>query len=349
VFDGLPTGATESLEYVSSSGSWTAFSSFGGSGLTHLSTLAYPDGHVEVFALHDDGTIWHNVSTTSSWGGWKSMGAVTGKFATGAAPILAGDGHADLFATDAAGGAWHNATGTSSPPVWGGWKAMGGGPIASRPMPARWGDGHVQVFARGTDDHLYTSDSASAGGDAGAAFSSFTVLNASQVIAGEPSVLVYPAYGPEIFARDGAGDVLHMWNDAGTWSAWSNDLGQVLASDPLAWIRPDGLGEVFGVDAAGNVVRSLHGVPTAWSAWSTIGKGFEACLGGTKLIDAGGPGPSTDGGGPVADGGGPVADGGHPVDAGVRRDGSPVDARAHRDGSPRDGGSASPDGGVSPS
>ncbi len=200
-------------------------------------------------------------------------------------------------------------------------------------MPARWGDGHVQVFARGTDNHLYTSDSVSTSDDAGLAFSSFTVVNASQVIAGEPSVLAYPAYGPEIFARDAKGDVIHMTSEAGTWSAWKNDLGQVITSDPLAWVRPDGLGEVFGIDAKGDVVKSLHGTPTAWSAWSVIGKGFDACLGGTRLVDAGVPVTP--------------ADAGARADAGIRRDAGPIDARAHHDGGPIEAAATQSDAGPS--
>ena len=294
VFDGLSNGTTESLEYVASSSNWTSFASFGGVGLGHLSTLAYPDGHIEVFALADDGAIWHNVSTKSSWGGWQSMGAITGAFASGAGPILWNDGHGEIFAIDATGGAWHDATNTASPPVWGGWKPIAGGPLASRPIPARWADGHVQVFARGTDDVLYMSDSSSG------VFAAFTALNPTQTLAGYPSVLVYPDYGPEIFARAASGEVMHMWNSApdaggatGSWSAWASDLNEVLSSDPLAWMRPDGLAEVFGVDGSGNLVKSLHDGPT-WSAWATLGTGFDACVGGTKLVEAGVPTAGSD-------------------------------------------------------
>lgn len=348
VFDGLSDGTTESLEYVASSSSWTSFGAFGGVGLSHLSTLAYGDSHIEVFALGDDGAIWHNVSTQSSWGGWQSMGAIAGSFATGAGPILWSDGHAEVFATDAAGGAWHNATGTTSPPAWSGWKAMSGGPLASRPIPARWADGHVEVFARGTDNHLYVSAYASG------AFPAFSAVNAAQAItiAGDPSVLVYSAYGPEVFAREStSGHVVHLWNSSGTWSAWADDFGQVTASDPMAWMRPDGVAEVFGVDASGNVVKSLHS-GASWSAWATIGAGFDACVGGTKLVDAGVPVAGADGGGPVvgADGGG-QADAGFPVivngDAGSRRlDGGPVAASDAGAKAAMDGGPAQSDGSI---
>jgi MYXO-CTERM domain-containing protein len=211
---------------------------------------------------------------------------------------------------------------------------MSGGALASRPIPARWADGHVQVFARGTDGHLYTSDST------GGVFGAFTVLNPSQVIAGEPSVLVYAAYGPEIFARDTSGDVIHMWNASGAWSAWANDFGQVVASDPMAWLRADGLAEVFGVDGSGNLVKSLHSGAT-WTSWSTIATGVDACLGGTKLIDAGVPVVASDGGLVVPDAGLVVMDAGIAShDAGTRAAKDGGAARAGDDASVAgDGGS----------
>jgi GH25 family lysozyme M1 (1,4-beta-N-acetylmuramidase) len=304
IFDGLANGTTESCEYVSAMSAYIPFAAFGGTGLNHLSTVAYPDSHVEVFALGDDGALWHNVSTQSSWGGWAVLSPTAVKFATSAGPILWNDGHAEVFVADVTGTVWHNATsapeaGTGA--VWGGWKSIAGGPIASRPIPARWADGHVQVFARGTDDTLYTSEYASG-------FPAFTPLNPTQTFAGEPSVLVYPSYGPEIFARGAKNDVIHMWNTAGVWSAWADDFGQVSASDPMAWLRPDNLAEVFAIDASGNVVKSLHDSST-WSTWSTIGSGFDACQGGTTLIDAGTP---------VM-----LNEAGAPVDAGIALDGSP--------------------------
>ena len=296
VFDGLANGTTERLEYEASSSSWMSFVSLGGVGLSHLSTVAYPDSHVEVFALGDDGHIWHNVSTHVSWDGWATLGSTPADFATGAGPILWNDGHAQVFATDKSGAVWQNATNTASPPAWAGWQAITGATLASRPIPARWTDGHVQVFAHGTDNHLYTSDSS------GGAFAPFTALNPTQEIQGEPSVLVYAGYGPEIFARDMMNDVIHMWNgtaDAGpataTWSTWANDFGQVIASDPMAWTRPDGLGEVFGIDGTGNVVKSLHSGGD-WSTWATIGTGASACVGGTTLVDAGTPVVNAEGG-----------------------------------------------------
>jgi lysozyme len=290
VFDAIASGDVESLEFTG--GKWTAFASLMGKNLSHASALAYGDGRVEVFALGADGAIWHDVQTKAGFGGFQSLG---GSFVTGAGPIVWGDGHAEIFVTDAKGAAWHlqaDATGN-----WGNWSIIGGGPLASRPIPARWSDGHVTLFARGVDGALYASDNTMA------TWPAFTAINATQKITGEPSVLVYPAAGPEVFARDASGNVIHLWNESGKWSAWANDFNQKIVSDPMAWLRSDGTGEVFGIDAKGDLVKSLHDTPT-WSAWSPVGSGFDPCVDGIGIGGAG------DGGASDVDAGIAGADGG---------------------------------------
>ncbi len=267
IFDARPDGKTESITYAT--GAWPSFGSFDGAGLSRMSTLAYTDGRVQVFALGTDGAIWQKLwsPSTTAWSAWSSMG---GDFATGAAPILWGDGHGEIFATDAAGTAWHNSTSSATSTSWSGWQALTGAKLATRPMPARWADGHVQLFARGQDDTLYTTNYASSG------WPPFTQVNPGTTIQGEPSVLVYAAYGPEVFARDPKGNLMHTWTEGTSLVAWASDFNQVLGSDPFAWMRPDGQAEVFGVDGSGNLVKSLHAGAT-WSVFSTIATGIDPC------------------------------------------------------------------------
>jgi GH25 family lysozyme M1 (1,4-beta-N-acetylmuramidase) len=268
VFDALPNGST--VELTGSASTWTAYAPFGGSGLSHLSSLAFADGRVEVFGLGTDGAIWHDAWLLSSkaWSGWQSLGG--SGMATGAGPILASDGHAEIFATDAHGRAWRNSTASATSTAWGGWIAMPGAELATRPVPARWNDGHLEVFARGTDNNLYTSDAA------GGSWPAFTPINAGTPIEGEPSVLVYADYGPEVFARDPKGEVIHAWYETNAFVAWAADLNETLASDPMAWTRPDGQGEVFGVDTAGHLVKSIHDGPD-WSGWTSLAADMDDC------------------------------------------------------------------------
>jgi lysozyme len=296
VFHASSSGDVESTEFAS--GKWTPFSSLMGKDLSRPSALAYGDGHVEIFALGADGAIWHDVQAKgASFGGFQSLGGAS--LVTGAGPIVWGDGHAEIFTTDAMGVVWHDFTDASG--KWQGFSKIAGPKMASRPIPARWPDGHVIVFARGADDVLYASDYTMG------AWPAFTAINATQKITGEPSVLVYPAAGPEVFARDSSGNVIHLWNESGKWSAWANDFNQKIVSDPMAWLRSDGTAEVFGIDAKGNLVKSIHDTPT-WSAWSPVGGGFDPCVDGVALSGGG-----EDGGAPTADAGVTGDDGGVPI------------------------------------
>jgi lysozyme len=279
-FDPTASGATQLASDVGSG--WSAFQDFGGMALSHLSALAFADGHVEVFALGGDGAVWDNRwdLARKAWAGWVSLG---GAMTTGVGPILWDDGHAEIFATDSSGVAWHNWT-ASAPPAWQGWAAMAGGKLATRPVPARWADGHVEVFARGTDGLLYTSASATQ-------WTPFTAVNPGTQVQGEPSVLVYPGSGPEVFARSMTGQVMHLWWQASAWSPWATDFNESVASDVLGWMRPDGNAEVFAVDSQGQLVRSLHSGAT-WTPFAAIGTGFDDCQAQSAPLP-----PEPDGGG----------------------------------------------------
>src|SRR5262249_9841306 len=154
-------------------------------------------GHIEVFALGGDGAIWHRRSKAGddSWFDWTSMGG--SDLVTGAAAIVWGDGHGEIFATDSTGTAWHDWSG-DFPSGSHGWEPLEG-VVASRPIPVRWPDGHVDVFGRGASGELVVSPYDPA------ARPPFSVLGAGTRIQGEPSVMMNPGAvgtkGPEIVAR----------------------------------------------------------------------------------------------------------------------------------------------------
>ena len=238
---------------------------------SHLSTLVWQDGHMEVFALGADHAIWHthlNQSTDTAWAPWASLG---GSMSTGAAPILWNDGHAEIFATDASGAAWHNGSGsgTGFTNGWHGWSSLGGD-VVSRPVPVRWADGHLEVFATGTDGQLYHASYGTAG------WGAFAALSPGYLIAGEPSAIMNPAgngasAGPEVFARAKDGTVAHLWWNGTTYTAFTPHLMQATSSDPFGWIREDGTAEVFTIDTTGVLTRSYHDPKNGWTAWAAIG------------------------------------------------------------------------------
>lgn len=295
--------ATTAHTWLDLNSGWVPLQDFGGSGFAHLTTLAWGDGRLEVFALGADEAIWHRWWTgdATGWSDWASMG---GTFATGPSAILWGDGHTELFATDASGVAWHRWSG-ETPGGWFDWAAMGGS-LATRPVPMRWADGHVEVFARGRDGTLQHSAFA-------VGWAPFSALGGA-TIQGEPSVVANvdgggAVPGPEVFARDADGQVVHLWWDGGAYTGWTKLGDQAGASDPFAWVRKDGSTEVFVIDGGGALVRARRDPATSWGAWSAIGSAdLDAC----PAAEVPGGGGAGQGGGASAGGGAPGAGGAGP-------------------------------------
>ncbi len=293
VWSPLSTGNAGHLWWAN--GKWNTFQDYGGAGLglRHFSTLVRGDGRTEVFALGGDGAIWHDLwdTTKKDWGGWQSLG---GSFVTGASTMQWKD-HQEIFATDGAGAVWHDYTTTD----WTGWTKIDGPPMASRPVPARWPDDHGELFARGADGRLYHS--AAPGNDM--PFPAFTAVSTA-TMQGEPSVIVNQgngaSTGTEVFARDGAGKVVHLWWTGSAYNDFQPLGDQASASDPFAWIRGDGLAEVFAIDASGTLTRAIH--DNGWQPWTPIGGGFSPCAEAPAAPDAGAdlaPSPTGDAGGGV--------------------------------------------------
>jgi hypothetical protein len=289
LFDPAPDGTPQHLFFDTKNGwsKWTHDMTAPPTPLAHMSTLVWPDGHMEVLALGGDGAIWHThlaQGVDKGWAAWQSLG---GSFVTGAAPIVAGDGHAELFATDATGAAWHawSGSGADFPNGWHAWASLGGA-LASRPVPVRWADGHIEVFATGKDGQLYASD------DAMGTWPAFQALSPGLTIQGEPSAIMNDtgqgaSAGPEVFARDASGKVVHLWWAGTGYTAFTPHFDQAAASDPFAWIRSDGKAEVFSIDGSGQLTRSYHDGTNGWTMWSPIGgTDLDPCL----------PAPAPDGG-----------------------------------------------------
>ena len=255
-------------------------------GLSHLSTLVWPSGLVEVFALGSGGDAWHDYfdTGTGNWVGWASLGSGAGgtAFSEGPRPLVWADGHGELYEVDSSGNVWRSTSASGSGTDWTTFAQVGSNSgIASRLSPVRWPDGTVELFGRGTDGNLWR-DATSAG-----AFGSFTML-ATQATTGEPSAFMNPGSGAEVVTRDATGNVIDIVYSvaSGSWPASFTSLGEVAASDPFAWIRGDGNAEVFAVDGTGNLVHSLRS-SGSWSSWGNIGAGLDACAPAIAYVDGG--------------------------------------------------------------
>ncbi len=290
LFSPLANGSTGHLWWTAGK-NWNTYQPYGGSKLSHLATLVWLDGRTEVFALGSDHAIWHDSWDTAatSWSGWQSLG---GDFATGPGTILWGNGTGELFAVDAAGDVWHSwsGSGSSYPNGWYAWTKFGSG-MASRPAPVRWPDGHAEVFVRGIDGQLYHSNF-----DAKTGWPAFTAVSAGSHVIGDPSAIMDDGKGggtgPEVFARDESGQVVHLWWGGSSYGSFAPLGTLVSASDPFGWIRGDGAAEVFAIDGSGSLARNYRDPAKSWQGWSAIGAGFDPCAAALPPpADAGAPAP----------------------------------------------------------
>lgn len=301
VFSPTESGGSQKLAFDGAA--WGTFEEFGGTGLSRHTTLTWPDGHIEVFALGADQAIWHKFWNldTGAWSDWASMG---GTFVTGVSAILWGDGHAEILATDASGTPHLNFSGNQFESGWYGWLKLEGS-LSSRPVTVRWPDGHIEAFARGTDGLLHNAAYSAAINK----WLPFTAISDGVQIEGEPSVIMNAeadgiVAGPEIFARGKDGTVLHRWWNGSAYTEFESLLDEVVESDPFGWTREDGHAEVFAIDTKGELVRSFRG-DSGWTAWASLGGGdLNSCLPGSGTGGAGGAGGSGGGAGGTGGAGG---------------------------------------------
>jgi lysozyme len=344
-----PTTAGAVGEVLYSGGSWDPLAAFGGAGYSQLTTAVGNDGAARVFALGADAAIWVNAwnGSSNAWSGWTSLG---GKMSTGAGAITWGNGTIEIFAVDAAGLLWHRNTDGKALGGWSPWAQLGGNAnLVSRPVAVRWSDGkagHAEVFARDASNHIAHSEYSYTSG-----WATPVAVSATTEIVGMPTVLMNPASssiaGPELFARNSAGQVLHATRSGAGYSAFTQLGDQLSASDPLAWIRGDKTAELFAVDAAGKLVRTRRSAGGTWGSWSAIASSFDPCSGAPIITapDAGtdaGPDAGVDAGNDAGLDAGP--DGG--VDAGNDA-GSDAGNDAGADAGPDAGVDAGHDAGIS--
>jgi lysozyme len=295
LYSPLSAGGTGHL--WNTNGTWNSYQSLAGSDLSHLSTVVWPSGLVEIFAvdlLH--GTAWHNYFdvSTVSWVGWASLGTGTGGalFSQGPRPLVWSDGHGELYEVDTQGNVWRSTSASGDGTDWTAFAQIGTG-IASRLSPVRWPDGTVELFGTGTDGNVWRA----ATGPAGAGgFTGFSIL-ATQATIGEPSAFMNPGGGAEVIASDPSGNLLDIAYSVanGSWPASFTRLGETAAS-PFGWIRGDGNAEVFAVDGSGALVHSLRSSGT-WSSWTDIGTGIDACATAVVTVDGGVSSSSSSSGG----------------------------------------------------
>lgn len=247
---------------------------------------------VDVYGIGTDRRIyqrWWNSS--SGWSAWNAMGAPTGVlFPYGPDANSMYDGHVQFFAVGNDGNLWNRWWFDYS--GWSGWHSTGHPMVGtqhvylrSAPTSLSWGDGRVDVFAKGSDGNIWQR-SFNYGFDwgpwvklGGSSSNPFDAATGVTAFSG-PELLDATSVGSqriELFALGSDRAVWHRSWD-GRWSNWRS-LGSQCWSNPTAVASSDGRIALFcrGADrglywkftqATASGASYPHPSGDSWSAWA---------------------------------------------------------------------------------
>lgn len=223
------------------------------------------NGFLEILAIGDDRTLWHN--SQSYWGGWSGWSSL-GESLDGVPAIGNNiDGSLQVFARGTDNALYTiaqtlNPIGGSS---WSSWSSLAGtitsNPEVDRNLGTLFGLGSLEVFARGADNSVDT-------------FWGFGWTSWGGPITGDPIVSHNTDGRLEVFVTGPDNEVWHKWQTSpgGGWSYWES-LGGVAPSRLAVYQNADGRLELFtrGTDNAlyHNSQTSAGGV--FWSGWESLG------------------------------------------------------------------------------
>jgi hypothetical protein len=120
-----------------------------------------PDGRQEVFAIGDDGNLWHRyqLSPNSGWSGWGSLGQPPAGLKSYSRPVVGynQDGTMEVLAPSYDFNLWH--IGQTAPgDGWGNWASLGLPPVGlldEDPAVGQQQNGRLLVFAAGGDGAIW--------------------------------------------------------------------------------------------------------------------------------------------------------------------------------------------------
>lgn len=150
-------------------------------------------------------------------------------------------------------------TGLSDPPTTP-WKPLGG-EFTSGPAVTSWAPNRLDVFARGTNNALYTSSWT------GAAWNGWHPV-APQPMDSRPAAVSWGPNRIDLFARGTDRQMHHMWWDGTQWSRWT-PLGGEFSSGPAVASSGSNLLDVFG-RGTDNALYTNSWDGSAWSGWRQV-------------------------------------------------------------------------------
>src|SRR3984893_1106106 len=249
------------------------------------------DGRIESFVRGRDDHVWHLWQTppNGDWSNWEDLSAYrplpSGLLAVAGNPAAgsAADGRIEIFVRGSDDHVWHLWQ-TTPNGDWSNWEALsayrplpsGLLAVAGNPAAGSAADGRIEIFVRGSDDHVWHLWQTTPKGDASNSehFTATRPLRCGLLaVAGNPAAGSAADGRIEIFVRGSDDHVWHLWQTTpnGDWSDWE-DLS---AYRPL----PSGLLAVAGNPAAGSAAdgriesfvrgRDDH----VWHLWQTTPNG----------------------------------------------------------------------------
>jgi len=232
--------------------------------------VAWPDGHLEVFARLADGSLGTasqlTATVTSGWSRWSSLG---GSLAGPPAAALDSSGDPQVFAVGSYGSLLREYFEDGK---WQSWDTLPGGRVFTGvPAVGTNFDGRLEVFTRtssGALDHVWQIPGhPDLWGGPHALVTGVT---------GDPSVYSTVGGRIEAFVAATDGSVRHTWQlqvRAGTNWSQPASIGGDSASAPVP-VRTGRQSEVFVRTPGGAIEWNLQNASLSWSGWSSLGGSF---------------------------------------------------------------------------
>jgi hypothetical protein len=150
---------------------------------------------------------------------------------------------------------------TTTGPTWHGPENLGGA-LTSGVAVASWGSGHLDVFARGTDNALYHKYWVNG------AWSGWESLGGQ--ITSDPAAVAWPGH-VEVFARGTDYQLYHRWFDSCCgWQQW-DPMGGQLTSSPAVASQQAGHMDVFVRGTDNQMYHRWYYTSSGWSGWASEG------------------------------------------------------------------------------
>ncbi len=238
---------------------------------------------VDVWVRATDGSLQHKFLAGGNWSNWELVPGSQGKLAGGPSAVSWAPGRHDIVARGTGNQVLHWSW-DASDPKWYFDEALGspeGKGIVGDPAISSWGKNRLDLFAQGSNGHLWHRWRNSTG------WGNWEQLPGATLVGGPSAV----SWGPgrmDVVAR-GSGDKLLHWSWDESESIWYFDesLGGGVSADPAISSRGVGKLDIFARDEDYHLMhRSYDAAYGGWSATESLGGEF--LTGGAAAVSWGG-------------------------------------------------------------